>query len=477
MNADRCRYKGLYMEREPSPGRSRIMLVRFSPRQGMKLTHPLGVMPPFALKYIQALLEREGSFRVELADCCLQPLPLGTLARKAAAFSPDCLVIQADVLTYRPAREFALLARGLGMESLILTGPGIDPSDAAQVFPLYISGEGEVKTAGIINECARSRDFSCGRLRSRAADCAGKEFLVEDPGSLPFPSYSRREMEGYAGIFPLRFNGRARYGFVLSGRGCPHACGFCSGAIRVSCGSRVRSRSPGSVVDEMMSLCRAGASVISFADDDFSCSESHAAGICEEILRRKFGVRWTAQARLDELSRESVKLMRRSGCILLRLGVESACERVLKGLGKCPDPVEWKRRAGLVSGWLAREGIACDAMFMIGSPGETEAEIGETMALCRSMEPDFIQVHYYAPYSDSRMSAGSSQCRPPHHYAVPERSLSAVGTRSLRRMRAAFYLRLFMDPFFILRHLRRYGVFYLRNPRLLLRLSAMLLSF
>jgi len=466
------------MERKPFKERDRIMLVRFSPRQGIKLTHPLGVMPPFTLKYIQAMLEKEGPFRVELADCSLYPLTPEGLARKAASFAPDCLVIQADVLTYRPAREFAELARARGTESFILTGPGIDPSDAAELFPLYISGEGEVKIAEVIKECARARDFSSKRLRSRAQECAGKEFFVEDPDTLPFPFYSRREIEGYSGIFPLRFNGRVKYGFVLSGRGCPHDCGFCSGAIRVSCGSRVRFRSPGNVVDEMVLLAGAGANVISFADDDFSCSEKHAAGICEEILRRKLSVRWTAQARLDELSREALRLMKRSGCILLRLGVESGCERVLKELSKCADPVEWKRLAGQVSGWLTQEGIACDAMFMIGSPGETGPEIGETMRLCSSMKPDFIQVHYYAPYADSRMSVGAAaSCRPPHHYAVPERSLSAVDIPALRRLRAFFYLRLCLDPFFILRHLSRYGFFYLCNPRVLLRLSGMLLSF
>ncbi|MFA5319834.1 MAG: radical SAM protein [Candidatus Omnitrophota bacterium] len=461
---------------------AKIMLVRLSPLQEKKMMHPLGVMPPFSLKYIQALLEKESCCDVRLFDCLIRPLSLNKLAAKAALFSFDCLVLYVDVLTYPLAVDFASRARQYTVKPVILFGPGIGGAGILDPSFLRIAGEAEEKVAGIIKDCILHKDFSDSRARSHIPEREAGEITVEDIDALPFPKYSRMELERYAGIFPLRSVRKARYGFVLSSRGCPHTCGFCSGAIRISSGSRVRVRAPGRVVDEIESLADAGANVISFADDDFTCSRSHVNGVCEEILRRKLTLRWIAHARFDEVSLPLLKLMKRSGCILLRFGVESACERVLRIFNKCADPQNWGLKARAVSGWLDSLGVACDAMFIIGSPGETEKEIIETRRLCMRMNPDFIQVHYYTPYQDSRLAADHNpefSDRPglQHHYIIPRRNLSSLGNYRLRQLRASFYLCLFLNPLFLLRHLKRYGLFYIYNPRVFFSLLRMFACF
>jgi len=94
---------------------------------------------------------------------------------------------------------------------------------------------------------------------------------VADVDGLPFPTDDRDELRAYSFTsYPLRMACPATRGFVLSSRGCPHGCTFCSPVMRKTSGRAVRLRTTRRVVDEIEHLMNSGVSVVSFEDDDLT---------------------------------------------------------------------------------------------------------------------------------------------------------------------------------------------------------------
>jgi radical SAM superfamily enzyme YgiQ (UPF0313 family) len=163
---------------------------------------------------------------------------------------------------------------------------------------------------------------------------------------------------------------------IITTRGCPYNCSYCSASI-IS-GRQLRFRSPSLVVDEIEMLVNTyGVREIQIEDDNFTLNTKHALEICREIIRRGIKVIWSLPngVRVDCLTDELLADMRKSGCYLMALGIESGNQRLLDESGKkldltiVPDMVNKVRKAG----------IAVWGFFMIGFPSETNQEVWETI--------------------------------------------------------------------------------------------------
>ncbi len=456
-----------------------IFLVRVNAEAVVRSRHPHGAMPPFSLKYIQGLLAREQRITTHLLDCAAENILLPELARMTVIRSPDIIVISATCLDSAAVRRYAALIKEAYDPVVIVIGQytqrGHDGEDPVDIF---VPGEGEIETARLIRKLREGAPVAGLRAQYKPE---GSYCLVEDPDSLPFPPFAGRELRRYGPIFPLPLRRKAVYGFVLSSRGCAHGCAFCSQAIRVSFGRKVRLRSAVRVVDEIEHLRGRGANVISFADDNFTAVRQHVASVCGEMVRRGLRIPWIAHARVDdELDSPLLALMKRSGCVLLRFGIESGSPRIVQALKKTLAPGQWNARARETFGLLKAHGIAAHALFIIGSPGETEHDVEESMRLARAIRPDMIQIHFFTPYPDTALPTEEAvkRCVVPrflpelYHYARPTLQWSAVSPVRLERLRTIFYRRFFFRFDFMIRHLKDHVLFYMFNGDLLLRLFA-----
>ncbi|MBX7166444.1 MAG: B12-binding domain-containing radical SAM protein [Pirellulales bacterium] len=169
---------------------------------------------------------------------------------------------------------------------------------------------------------------------------------------------------------------------VITTRGCPYTCSYCSAPI--TAGRRMRYRDPVRVVDEFERLVRDyGVREIQVEDDNFTIKREHVLAICEELVRRNVRVHWSLPngVRIDRLDPELLRLMKRSGCYLMALGIESANQRIL-------DMVHKKLDVGLVRRVVqdvVDAGIEAWGFFMIGFPTETRAEIQNTIEFALSL--------------------------------------------------------------------------------------------
>lgn len=169
---------------------------------------------------------------------------------------------------------------------------------------------------------------------------------------------------------------------MVTTRGCPYRCSYCSAPA--TAGRRLRTRAPEKIVSEMERLVRDhGVREIQIEDDNFTLNRRHTVAVCEEMLRRNIKVNWSLPngVRIDKLDPELLALMKRAGCYLMALGIESANQRILNMVSKDLD-VETVRQ---VVGWVAKSGIEAWGFFMIGFPTETLAEVRNTIEFALSL--------------------------------------------------------------------------------------------
>ncbi len=457
-----------------------ILLIRVSSSVDKDVAHPQFFDPPYALKCIQAGLGKKQDLGVHLLDCWIRPMSVSALLDYSASVRPDVVVVSASSFDIDVADQYVNALKMRERPPLIIgIGQGFYhhrdlAREQTEKYDAILLGEPEQEFFQLFDKIdANDTDLAGWKTYYRESFNNGKKFLVEEPDRLTFPSYTADELAAYQSIFPVQVPNRVVWGYLIATRGCPHNCMFCSEVMRVSVGKKLRSRSAASVADEMEHLARQGVNICSFQDDSFSANRKFMQSLCEELISRKSKMPWMARVRVDELNYELLTLMKQAGCVMLGIGVESGCERIIKAMHKQGANRSWIELCRQVFGWTRELGIGTNAYYVIGNPTETREEIEQTIQLALELNSDSIQVHFYTPYPGSQAwdlykgQVADSVSKQLYHYAEPLLSLAAVSPQDLVKLRSSFYKRYLFRPRFALRHLRRYGLFYLHNPDIL----------
>ncbi len=176
---------------------------------------------------------------------------------------------------------------------------------------------------------------------------------------------------------------------MMTSRGCPFRCIFCEQGAQRFC-----PRSPGAVVDEMeQAVTRHGVKEFDLFDSAFTIDRDRVHAICDEIRRRGLDVVWAARSRVDTIDGPLLQAMQGAGCARIYYGLESGNEEILKTLRKSADLEQMRRTIA-----LTREaGIDTFGYFMIGSPGETERTVRQTVRLSLQLGLDYAQYSKVTP--------------------------------------------------------------------------------
>ncbi len=454
-----------------------VLLLRVSSEVDKGVDHPQFFDPPYPLKYLQAGLASYRGLTVSMLDCWINPLTVSQMMEQVARIRPDLIVVSASSFDVKVAND---LVRSLKRDETAPLVVGIGQghhlnrnheNESEKGYDAILLGEPEQEFFRLFDWIRNGGPSDLG-WRDYYARCylEGERFVVQDPDSLPFPSYEPEELKAYRSIFPVQVRKRVVWGYLIATRGCPHDCLFCSEVMRVSVGRKLRSRSPENIADEMEHLERQGVNICSFQDDSFSANRRLVRSLCEELVARNSKMPWMARVRVDEINYELLALMKKAGCVMLGLGVESGSQRIIDGMRKQRTPKPWLALCRQAFRWTRELGIGTNAYYIIGSPTETRVEIERTVRLALELNSDSIQVHFYTPYPGSAAwetyqdRIGQYDPANMFHYATPMFALADVSIDELVKLRSQFYRRYILRPSFAFTHLRRHAAFYLHNP-------------
>ncbi len=216
---------------------------------------------------------------------------------------------------------------------------------------------------------------------------------IKDLDTIPFPArhlidyskYNRGIMLGKEKLSPAVS--------IITSRGCPYRCIFCSSHCVF--GRRVRFRSIENVVAEIKSVIDTlGYRGFNFHDDTFCVNRKRTLKMCEEFS--KLDIVWRCLTRADTVDRELLRIMRDSGCREVIIGMESGSDKILKSLRK-GTTVEQNLRAMK----MVKEFMQLKVGIIVGSPGETWDTVRDTIKVLKECPPDYWNVSTFMPLPGS----------------------------------------------------------------------------
>ena len=225
--------------------------------------------------------------------------------------------------------------------------------------------------------------------------------LIKDLDVLPMPAYHLMPMHKYFEHFHnSHWAMRSPCADIITSRGCPMNCVFCS--VQTIWGRTWRERSAKNVVDEIEFLVKNyGVKQIRMQDDNISWSKNRLMEICNEIIRRKINIKWNTPNGIAiwTLDEEVLRLMKRSGYYMATFGIESGDKETLKFIGK---PINHEFAKNIIK-ICQKLGIWTYSTFIIGFPYETMKSIRRTADFAKDSGVDFALFYVAQPYAGTRM--------------------------------------------------------------------------
>jgi len=228
---------------------------------------------------------------------------------------------------------------------------------------------------------------------------------------IPMPAYNLVDVERYItkGVNP--FSMRKRTMGIISSRGCPNNCAYCS--IGAVWGKSWRGRDPKLVVDEIEYLQRKyKVHEFSFLDDSISINKKRLEGICHELITRKLNIKWTTPNGIAHwtLTKDLLTLMKKAGCYRVTFGIESGSEKIRKYIGKSYDlnqASDLIKHANKIGLWTITTNI-------IGLPYEDVADINKTLEYAIKCGTDFACFYQLIPHKGTRIAKDVDKITLPH---------------------------------------------------------------
>jgi radical SAM superfamily enzyme YgiQ (UPF0313 family) len=210
---------------------------------------------------------------------------------------------------------------------------------------------------------------------------------ITDLDALPFPHrYAPKVLEGHH-LYPLR-----AFGHILTARGCPFTCAFCSS--RGVWPAPVRFRSEESLSAELAGLRALGLGHVHFDDDTFGATRRRLLSLCRSLEQARPGLTFSCETYVSLITAATVTAMARAGFTTVQLGLESGDDAMLRRIGKGFTVKQAVEAARLVKS----AGLRLEAFIMAGFPDETEGSLGATRRLMETLDADKLIYSIFTPY-------------------------------------------------------------------------------
>jgi radical SAM superfamily enzyme YgiQ (UPF0313 family) len=344
---------------------------------------------PIGLLSIGAVLESHG-YRVAVLDAKRGSDRMQQLAARLLGLGAEPLAVGITVYTENAYDCIAiqrLVRRLFPITKILLGGAYVTPCYQEALMnrdtDIVVRGEGESTIIEVL-EAIRHPGYDLSRIKGIAyRQAPGRVCCNPDRppirllDQLPMPGYHLAD--GFAD---------PRFFTVISTRGCPGRCIFCS--AHVIAGSLLRSHSPEWLFSLLYAQYRRRPfSCVSIMDDTFTADKRRVQLFCAYLTASNIRLKWMIRTRVDVIDDDLVKALAAVGCIDILLGVESGDDMVLKSIGKNVT-LEQVRQA---IRWVLRYGIPLSASFVLGHPSDTLETIEKTLLMAMAVREFALSVN------------------------------------------------------------------------------------
>ncbi len=423
---------------------------------------------PLGLGYLAAVL-REAGHDVIIFDAAVEDVDLTYYLDQAEEEGrPYQLIgITATTPLIQEAWEMAQLCKARGLTT-VLGGPHLTIMPLESLQPPHheyvdyvFKGESEYSFLELVNtlEAGRLPDVLPG-IHFRRGDeivASAESPMIPDLDALPFPAHDLFKIDRYTNLQPLTdgLDPHARSFTILTSRGCPYKCTFCSKPVT---GDTWRARSVESVIQEWKWLVKGlGATEIGVTDDIWNLKLPRAKELCRRLIQEGLNtVPWVTVhgMKVNHTDLELFQLMKAAGCKRVGFGVENGDENMLRNVIRKGQTVDMVREAFRNA---KAAGLQTMGFFIFGMPGDTEETMEKTIQLALELDPKLANFLLAAPFPGTAMYDMIRE--------GGEIFADNWGDYAIHEQKARFTMRENYDPDLVVRKWREaYRRFYLYRP-------------
>lgn len=207
--------------------------------------------------------------------------------------------------------------------------------------------------------------------------------IIENLDSIPFPARHLVQNYKYGHILGAKIV-KGKFTSMITSRGCPHKCQFCT---RKFIGmNQYKMRSAENVIEEFRELKEAGYDSVMIVDDNFLANRVRAFKIMDALIKERIEMELWVQGRCDSADRSLYEKMRDAGVKGISFGVESGNQDVLDYYNKRIKLDEIRKAVN-----LSREmGFFTLGFFILGAPFETKRYFENTIKFAESLPLDAV---------------------------------------------------------------------------------------
>jgi anaerobic magnesium-protoporphyrin IX monomethyl ester cyclase len=353
-------------------------------------------LPPIGLLYVAASLEQAGH-TVVVRDLAADDERLDDRDIRRA----DLVGISADTTRAGKALSIARRVTAIG-RPVVMGGPHpqfmAEDIFAAGCVDYIVKGEGELVFTNLLT-ALQDRDSVASVKGLIIRD--GRH-MVETPSAdpidvetLPFPARHLLDLHRYRASMSDR-----PITPIVTSRGCPSACHFCSSSSFFGRGWRYRSAA--SVLAELDEIyTRYGFRAVCFMDDNFTLAPQRVEQIADGIIDREYDLKWWNFSRVDTIVRNPgmVAKMAAAGSTTIYLGIESSSEETLNSLGKNARASDVAQAVEI----LRQNKIESYGSYIIGNLNETAADVEQTIDMAVRLNTNIAQFTILTPYPGTKL--------------------------------------------------------------------------
>lgn len=351
--------------------------------------------PSIGIAYVGSYLWRHTGIRPHVIDSRLGRLSLQETIDQIIALRPRILGISAMTHMIVTSGKIARAVKEALPDTIVIVGgfhASFLPERTLREFPqfdLVVVGEGEIAFSELVQAILSGEPYDSisglGFRKDGEVQLNGRGEIpdhLDELGAPLWELFPKEHIERHATIFP-----------IMSQRGCPFHCNFCSRPY----GNTVRARSVKSITDEMeYNIFNFGAQEMHFYDETFTVNKKRTAELCDAMIEKGLNtkLKWASMVHANTITPDLLAKMRIAGCSNLGFGVESGDEDIIKMMKKGIT----KERTLRAGDMLRQSGIEWAAYFIFGHPSETHESCKATIKFATKLNGDVTCFGVMVPY-------------------------------------------------------------------------------